>query len=66
MNSLPHLLGGDNKDGDRLQTYLFQRREDTTSCLDKITWLVIIPSILECIQNVYSVIAVDYARVLDL
>ena len=37
-----------------------------TSCLDKITWLVIIPSILERIYNVYSVIIVDYTRALDL
>ena len=29
--------------------FSFQRREDMTSSLDKITWLVIVPSILECI-----------------
>ena len=51
---------------DRWTDGMDQKREDTTSCLDKITWLVIIPSILECILNVYSVLAVDYIRALDL
>ena len=37
-----------------------------TSCVHKIMWLVTIPSILECIQTVYSVITADYAKALNL
>ena len=36
--------------------------EEDTSCVDKMTSLVIIPNILECIQTVHLVITVDNAK----
>ena len=40
---------------------IWQRREGMTPFLDKITRLIIVPNILECI---YSPITVDYSKTL--